>query len=270
MDVWDLYEERLNLQNGQTDNPRRTSSLNHTQSYISRKLPRSLSYKEVVIDDCTQQVAIMDTTDFDIKKIFSLPGESLPHGSIVEWSDAYWIITEIDAHKEVYTEGRMRQCNYLLKWINDDGIVISKWSIVEDGTKYLIGERSEAMMSIGDARIAITVGKDKDTNKLSRGRRFLIDDLDSDDVLAYQITKPNKLFNVYNGKGVFRFILNEVNLTDDDNVELRIADYYNWKPKTTPTVSDVKTDETIEEIVKNAIEEKANEAIDIENRKVWL
>ena len=42
---------------------------------------------------------------------------------------------------------------------------------------------------------------------------------------AYQITKSNKLFNVYNGEGVFRFILNEVQLTKDDDVVKRIADY---------------------------------------------
>ena len=126
------------------------------------------------------------------------------------------------------------------------------------------------MMAIGDARIAVTIGKDRDTNKLSRGRRFLIDDMDSDEVLAYQITKPNKLFNVYNGKGVFRFILNEVNLTDDDNVEARIADYYSWKPRVEMPEPDTKVDDTLEQIVANAKEEKENTPEEIKKSGVWL
>jgi hypothetical protein len=80
-------------------------------------------------------------------------------------------------------------------------------------------------MTTGDARISITIPKDSDTVKLNRGRRFLIDDPHTNNVLAYQITKPNRLFNVFNNNGVFRFILSEVNVTDNDNLELRVADY---------------------------------------------
>jgi hypothetical protein len=159
-----------------------------------------------------------------------MPGEALEHGGIVNFAHSKWLITDLDANDEVYASGMMQRCNYLLKWLNADGRVIEKWCIVEDGTKYLIGEHQGNIMTIGDARIAITIGKDNDTDEIGRGKRFLIDDMDSKSVLAYQVTKPNKLSNIYNGKGVFKFILNEVNMTDDDNIELRIADYYNWQP----------------------------------------
>jgi len=120
----------------------------------------------------------------------------------------------------------MRQCNHILRWVsNKTGEIREKWCVVEDGTKYLVGERTREFLTIGDGRMALTIAKDPETVELCRGLRFLIDDEDSDFVTAYQITKSNKLFNVYNGKGVFRFIMNEVQRTDDDDVARRIADY---------------------------------------------
>ena len=271
MSVWSTYEARLNMSGGSAGDPKRDSALDHAQSRISRKITASLSYNTVKINGVDRQISVKDITgDYTTKKIFSMPGETLPHGELVEWEDSMWLLTEVDAHHALYTEGMMRRCNYYLRWIDESGNVIGRWCVVEDGTKYLIGEKTEDIMAIGDARISVTIGKDRDTNKLNRGRRFLIDDMDSDEVLAYQITKPNKLFNVYNGRGVFRFILNEVNLTDDDNVELRIADYYSWKPRVVMPKSDVQVDDTLEKIVIDAKEKTENIPEDIEKSGVWL
>lgn len=270
MGIWDRYETRIGASGNTTDDPQRISALGQITSRTQRKITASLSYKRVRIGGEERQIAVVDEQAFDTKKIFSLPGEELPHGSLVEWADSLWLITELNAHRKPYSEGRMRRCNYNLKWIDDNGNILSRWCIVEDGTKYLIGERAEDIITIGDARMAVTIGKDKDTSKLNRGKRFLIDDMDSSEVLAFEITKPNKFFNVYNGKGVFRFIMGEVNLTDDDNKELRIADYYNWKPKTQRPKPDTKVDVPFEKIVSDAIEKKENMPDEIERKKVWL
>lgn len=103
---------------------------------------------------------------------------------------------------------------------------------------------------------------------MERGLRFLIDDEDSDAVLAYQITKPNKLYNVYNHKGVFRFILNEVNLTDADNKQLRVADYSNWHPSTELDSDHKDSEYTVAQIVRKAADEEAANADD--KKEVWL
>lgn len=224
MNAWDNYRARVEAF-GAT---KRERTLKHAQTHISNKIKDSLSYHAVLINGTKQSVTILNNReDVSKKKICALPGESLPHGGLVDFADSKWLITELDANDELYTSGIMQRCNYFLKWLNKSGETIGKWCIVEDGTKYLIGEKSENMMSIGDARIAITISKDSDTAEIVRGKRFLVDDDDAEIPLAYQVTKPNKLFNIYNGEGVFRFILNEVNLTSNDNIELRIADYYN-------------------------------------------
>ncbi len=263
MNAWDTYQMRLEV-NGKT---RRERTLKHTQSSISNKITNSLSCHNVLINGIEQTVTILNQReDMALKKICALPEESLVHGGLVDFSGSKWLITEIDANDEVYTSGMMQRCNYLLRWLNKKGEIIEKWCIVEDGTKYLIGEKTEDMMSIGDARIAITICKDKDTIELCRGKRFLVDDIDTDTPLAYQITKPNKLFNVYDGQGVFRFILNEVNMTDDDNVELRIADYFNWKPDIQLDNEHKDADIPLEEIINSA----SSKVEQNDNKEVWL
>lgn len=224
MGIWDAYQARLNV-NGET---KRERLLAHTQDNISRKITDSLSCHDVLINGVKQTITITNKRDDpNLKNICALPGESLVHGGIVDFANSKWLIIEVDANDEVYSTGQMRRCNYLLKWLNTTGSIIEKWCVVEDGSSALIGEKASDIMAIGDARLAITIAKDADTIEIGRGKRFLIDDPDAKNVLAYQITKSDRLYSIYNGVGVYRYILNEVNVTDNDNKDLLIADYYN-------------------------------------------
>lgn len=263
MNLWDTYKARLEI-SGIT---KRERYLKDAKSNISSKSRHSLSCHQVRINGIEQTVTITNQKDsMATKKICALPGEKLVHGGLVDFANQKWLITEVDANDEVYASGLMEQCNHLLKWINKQGELIEKWCIVEDGTKYLIGEKSKDMMAIGDSRIAITIGKDRDTVELRRGKRFLIDDLDEETPLAYQITKSNKLFNLYDGRGVFRFILNEVNMTDNDNVELRIADFYNWEPEKALDSKHLDKEDTLGEVVNSAVSKPDPS----DDKEVWL
>lgn len=230
MSAWELYTARMNLK-GAT---KRESSRNKILSFINRKLPDSLSFEQVTINGAEQSIAIIDTGKAFIKKIHCLPGESFPCGATALWSETHWLITEVDAHDELYMSGTMHRCNYVLRWFNAGGEIISRHCMIEDGTKYLIGEKEERMISVGDARVALTIGKDSETVRLNRGRRFLIDDPDSGEPLAFELTKPHRLFGVYDGHGVYKYLLTETNTTDDDNFPLMIADYYKYRPDERP------------------------------------
>lgn len=83
----------------------------------------------------------------------------------------------------------------------------------------------------GDSRIAMTITRNLETIKFGRSNRFLIDDPESPQKLSYQLTKPLKLGSVYNSRGIYKFVLQEVTSTADDNQELGIADYYLYFPK---------------------------------------
>lgn len=224
MSVWDAFDARVEAQ-GTTHRER---ALISTQRYMRYKTPRSLSSKEVLINGKPQRVTITNLEEWDEKKIIALPGEDLPHGGIVDFADNKWLIEKLEPDGEVCKSGLMTQCNYILRWRAADGSIIDRWCIVKDGTKYLLGEQDEDIMSIGASRFELRIGKDTETAKLRRGMRFLVYDPFAGDVLAYQISKPNTFYNVYNGNGVYRFMLREDQVTKNDNIELMVADYYNW------------------------------------------
>lgn len=257
MNPWNTYENRIYTK-GKTN---RETSLLREQRFLRTKLPKNLSYKTAVIDGEERNLAIINSDIFTMKTLCSMPGEDLPHGGLVSWADNHWLITDKDPDNEVYTKCTMNQCNYLLRWIARDGSIVERWCIIEDGTKYLTGEYADHdfIVTRGDARIAMTIARDEYTLQFNRESRFLIDDYESSDVLAYRLSKPMKTGNVYNNKGVFKFVLQEVATEDDDNFDLHIADYYKYYPKKSQNSGSIITTEN-----DNIVADEKN------GKKVWI
>lgn len=229
MSAWDLYNSRLAVR-GST---KRQSTYIHEVDMLNSKLGDSLSYHTVQVDGVSQDVAIINSDNLNEKFMLSMPEEDITCGGIVSFASNYWLITEKDANNEVYTRTKLVQCNHLLKWVDDNDVIHEQWCVVEDGTKYLTGEFEDRnfVTTRGDSRIAITLGRNADTLKLCRKNRFIIDDPDRLEKLAYTLSKPLMTGKVYNGNGIFSFVLQECASTDDDNMELGIADYYKHFPK---------------------------------------
>ena len=132
MGVWDSYNSRI----GKYGKSSREVMLRREQEFLRRKLQDgNLSYHHVVIGGEDREVAIINSDNFEIKTIISMPGENLISGSIVEWMDNHWLITSKDYNNEVYTKCTMTQCNYLVRWIAADGNIIERWCVISDGTK---------------------------------------------------------------------------------------------------------------------------------------
>lgn len=260
MNVWERYDSRIRA-GGST--PREKAYINEC-NFLNAKLPGSLSYHKAIINGEERELAIINSDNFDMKTLCTLPGETLPHGGLVYWSGNYWLITEIDVNTEVYARGKMRQCNYLLRFISNDKQIIERWCIIDDGTRYLSGEYGdrEMIMLRGDSRISMTIAKDEYTSQFGRENRFIIDDYDSKNVLAYRMTKPYKLGGTYGANGVYYFVLTECNTEDDDNLELHIADYYQYFPRESDLMEGTNTEVPGLDIIKT--EEKQEE------RKVWI
>ena len=113
-----------------------------------------------------------------------------------------------------------------------EDIVCALWKR-KDNITDLTGEYEDRnfIVARGDSRIAITIARNLETAKLGRRNRFLIDDEYAPVKLAYTLSKPLKFTGVYNKEGVFKWVLQEVQTTVDDNQDLMIADYYKYFPK---------------------------------------
>ena len=252
MNVWDTYRGRADAAGG----AKRAARLKREIRSIDMRLPENLSYTTATLYDpehgwnitsermaefaVTKDVAVINSDNLDEKMILAMPGDEIENGSLVFWMGQYWLVTEQDANDTIYRRSKMIQCNHLLKWVSKDHEICEQWCIVEDGTKYLTGEYEDMhfIVTRGDSRIAVRLARNRETVRLDRSNRFLIDDPDPPHPLAYALTKPFKI-GAYRKKGCFKFVLQEVAATDDDDMERGIADYYLHFPKEWPYVPDV-------------------------------
>lgn len=259
MSIWDSYESRITA----SGHSNREAVLQRELHMLSTKLSDSLSYHSVTIDSVAQEIAIKNSDNLNEKTIYSLDRGVIKGGGLVDWMDNHWLIVECDANTEIYTKAKMKQCNYLLRWIDTDGKIHEQWCIIEDGTKYLTGEYEDRnfVVTRGDLRISMTIAKNEDTLKFCRESRFLIDDPESKTKLSYLLTKPLKVGWVYNTDGVYSFVLQEAVSTDNDNHELGIADYYKYFHKDSSQHTDAEDDESIVDPENN---------IDGHGKQVWL
>lgn len=131
MDPWKSYCARMETRGLD----RREAALKRERRFLGGRMPTSLSYHKLTVDGAEREMAVINSDDLTLKTLCSRPGEDIPHGGLVRWMDNYWLITEKDANNEVYTRAKMRQCNYLLRWVDDRDNILERWCVVEDGTK---------------------------------------------------------------------------------------------------------------------------------------
>lgn len=196
---------------------------------LIKKSEKSLSRFRVMIDGTPSDVLITNKPDINEKKLVLLNG-ILKAGSVVEWNGSHWLVMNTDKNDVLYASGTINRCNYILKFYNTDQQLVQKYCIITDVTKYLIGEAWKPMMTIGDSRMSLAIPRDKDTMMFKRGMRFLIDDPLAEEVCAYEITKPDRVTNVYDGYGIYKFLCREVNSADTDNKAELIPDNTEYQP----------------------------------------
>lgn len=233
---WGLYDRSLTV-DGDT---RRERVVTQTQRNINRRIQNNPSFKHVLVDGDEQDLVITSSTEMWHKKIDSMPNERIYMGSIVEWDGRHFIIFQTDADYEVVQRGEMYECNVYLKWQNEKGEIIGRYGWSENLSQFSSGTvESRIMMSIQQV-FHILLPLDEETVKLRRDKRFLIDVLNQDP-MAYVLTRRDVVSNNYTvgdaSDGIdykdklLSLALSETQLSERDNTELMIADYF--EPKDT-------------------------------------
>lgn len=239
MSTFDQYKNRVNLR-GETARER---TLYREKRELSLKAINSLSCKDCEVNGVAQKLIIDDGTLPYYKEVKSLPDEYFNAGDLVEWAGAKWLIVSCDWDKEVYTYGKMQQCNYVLKWQNPDATVIERWSVVLSASKYNNGEKYNNVIVVGSNQIMIYLPLDSETLKLSADKRLMVD-FNTDKPKCYDVTRVDTVTMSYDGvaeprydgKGCVLLVLTETEFNPDvDNVELMLCDYINPSDVPQPT-----------------------------------
>lgn len=226
---FDAYKARVH-QRGDTERDR---TLYYEKEYLKELAINSLSCKSCEVNGVEQSLVIDDGTLPYYKDIKSLPDEYFDAGNLVKFADAMWLIVSCDWDKEVYTYGKMQQCNYLLKWQNSDAETIDCWSVVLSASKYNNGEKYNNIIVVGSNQLMVYLPLNEETKKLSANKRLLID-FNTVNPKCYDVTRVDTVTMsydgvaepVYDGKGCVLLVLTETEINPDvDRIDLMLCDY---------------------------------------------
>ncbi len=233
----DRYEARINL-HGTTQRER---AKNRLITHLNDKTHHSLSCKDVLLNGVKTQLIINSGTQPYYKEFQSLPSQQINIGDYVEWANSYWIVTTCDSDDELYRDGKLEQCNYLLKWQNELGEIIERWAVISSASKYNDGTTSNNVITLGSDQLSVIIPLDEEAIKLkkSMGKKFFIDS-NKEDPTTYELTGTGNVPDTYNSHGITSWIVKECAYTaTEDDLKYGVCNY-----KSVDNTPDENPDET--------------------------
>lgn len=228
---FDSYKARVQFR-GATQRDR---TLYQEKRNLKINAVNSLSCKDCLVNGVPQKLVIDDGTLPYYKDVKSLPDEYFDAGDLVEWAGAMWLIVSCDWDKEVYTYGKMQQCNYVLKWQNTDAEIIERWSVILSASKYNNGEKYNNVIVVGSNQLMVYLPIDEETLKLKSDKRLMVD-FNTESPKCYDVTRVDTVTMGYDGtaeprydgKGCILLVLTETEFNPDvDRIDLMLCDYIN-------------------------------------------
>ena len=241
---WDLYNKRLNI-NGSTKRERDLQSLQNT---LNNKLPDLLSYKTVKINGADASIEIVKTTKDYIKVIHSLPNTSFDCGDYVLYSGNTYLITEIDADKDVYISGKMQLCNYTLKFQHSTTGTILSYPCIDESSNTVGIDESNTINTLSGVR-KIELPFDDNTKLIDYDDRFFTS---RSKPITSKVTNINDTEYSFGDKGLIVFTLESDSAYNPqtDRFDLGICNYF--EPTVTPTPPDPEVPTEIVTITSDA------------------
>lgn len=153
--------------------------------------------------------------------------------------DTYWLIYNSFNVNDVHYEGKMIQCNYLLKWQLSNGEIINRWTNIVSASKYDVGETGNSTLILSSNNYTILIGYCEEGFELE-GKRVFIDMKPVAPIKVFKITRSDDvLYNSGNMGSLLSFIADKTEFNPDkDNQKLRICDYIDQSSPLPPTPSD--------------------------------
>ena len=86
-----------------------------------------------------------------------------------------WLLTSLDTQHLYDVKGRMLLCNNYLKWIDENGKLISYECVFQDSLTYSSFKYGESGVIQVNGTIGVLVPQNEDTRKIYRNQRFIFD-----------------------------------------------------------------------------------------------
>ena len=136
-----------------------------------------------------------------------------------------WLCIDSKKIDYLYWSGILRQCDFELRWQDENGQIVDKWCCITTASQYNSGESEDRTLTIGYNQLLVYLPLDKDTVKLKSDKRFFIDS-DKVNPKPYRLTRVDTVSMAYNGEGCVILLCTECQYNSEtDSIEKFVCDY---------------------------------------------
>lgn len=234
------------------------------QDDIVGKITENPSYKKnaVITDTYGNErhvgLVINRGTQEYYKEFEALPNTEIYAGDYVRWGRGIWIVQSCSTDDEIYKRGQLWECNWLMKWQNDDGEIIERWCFASSASKYNEGVEQDKVFTLGSDQCKVYMPIDDEVLAVTKKKEmlFIIDNVIKGQPRIYEAHNPSNVYSTFDvlrededGKlhGVTDWILKETTYTlTEEELELGVCRYKKKDTEPTPvTPSEIIGGDTI-------------------------
>ena len=140
--------------------------------------------------------------------------------------NTFWLVYDSFNVNDIHYEGKLIQCNYLLKWQLLDGTIVERWANIVSASKYDVGESGNSVVVVSSNNFTVLIGFCEEGFALE-GRRVFIDKKKDNPTKVFKFTRSDDiLFDSGDMGSLLSFIADKDNLdTTTDRQDLRLCNY---------------------------------------------
>lgn len=160
--------------------------------------------------------------------------------------DTFWLVYDSFNVNDIHYEGKLVQCNYLLKWQLSNGEIVERWANIVSASKYDVGENGNHTLVLSSNNFTIAIGFCEEGFELDGKRVFI--DKNPKPRKVFKITRSDDvLFDSFSMGAKLIYIADKTEFNPNtDRPDIRICDYFNMfneEGKDEPTTPDLIPDE---------------------------
>jgi len=149
--------------------------------------------------------------------------------------NTWWVCTETDCIDNINYISKLTECNYCLKWQNNNGDILKYMCIDQNSTQYNSGIKESKTNTLTSAQHMITLPLVKDTISLPYDKKFFLTYDYKNSPFVYKLTQND----MTSFKGLCKITLSQTEKSRNDNTELGICDYIPPPPLSPNNVSQI-------------------------------
>ena len=252
------YENRVLLK-GRTERDRRIARI---KDDMFAKIIHNPSYKPnaTITDSYGSKrhvgLVINRGTQEYYKEFEALPDAKIYAGDYVSWGRGMWLVQSCSTDEEIYKRGQLWECNWLMKWENDDGDIVERWCFASSASKYNEGVEQDKVFTLGSDQCKVYMPVDDEVLAVTKKKEmlFIIDNAIDDQPRIYEAHNPSNVYSTFDilrgddGKlhGVTDWILKETTYTlTEEAKELGVCKHRKKEVDPQPDTSEISGSTTL-------------------------